>query len=56
MTERYIPDELAGAEPEYEPPTLSVVGSVEDLTRGVTGSVADGMSFTPGRHETPGPP
>ncbi|MGH8935448.1 MAG: lasso RiPP family leader peptide-containing protein [Acidimicrobiia bacterium] len=40
----------------YEPPALRVIGSVEELTQGVTGTIADGLSGTPGRHSTPGPP
>lgn len=40
----------------YEAPALRMIGSVDELTQGVTGTIADGMSGTPGRHSTPGSP
>lgn len=56
MTENESQRDEPRAQAEYEAPRLSVLGSVEDLTRGNTGSMPDGASFTPGRHDTPGGP
>jgi hypothetical protein len=38
------PDSSAGPEPPYEPPRLTVLGSLADMTQGNPGDQSDGIN------------